>query len=57
MTIGQEGEVWGVHFAYARGDGGRVIEFAEISDQMRAGRTAMVERDATWDGTDPVRRS
>ena len=56
MTIGQEGEIWGVHFAYARGDGGRVIAFAAISDQMRAGRQATVERDAGWDGADPIVR-
>ena len=53
MTIGQEGDIWGVHFAYARGDGGRVIEFAKISDEMRAGRAAAVAHAAAWDGTNP----
>lgn len=56
MTIGQEGDIWGVHFAYLRGDAGRVIELAQLPEQMRTGRQAGIDEAATWDGTNPIRR-
>lgn len=55
MTVGQEGSLWGIRFAYLRGDGGRVIELADLPDQVRAGRQKGIDEAASWDGTDPVR--
>ena len=55
MTVGQQGELWGIRFAYLRGDAGRVIELADLSDQVRRGRQKGIDEAAAWDGTDPVR--
>ena len=55
MTIGQEGDIWGVHFAYLRGDAGRVIEMASLPESMRTGRARGIAEAAAWDGTNPVR--
>lgn len=55
MTIGQEGDIWGVHFAYLRGDAGRIIELAQLPDAMKAGRQRGVDEAAMWDGNDPIR--
>lgn len=55
MEVGQEGALWGIRFAYLRGDAGRVIELADLPEQVRAGRQKGIDEAATWDGTDPVR--
>lgn len=55
MTIGQEGDIWGVHFAYLRGDAGRVIELAQLPEPMRQGRARGIAQAADWDGIDPLR--
>jgi len=55
MTIGQEGEIWGIHFAYLRGDAGRVIELAQLPEAMQASRQAGIGEAADWDGTRPIR--
>ena len=55
MEVGQEGALWGIRFAYLRGDAGRVIELADLPDQVRAGRQHGIDEAASWDGTDPVR--
>ncbi len=55
MTVGQEGALWGIRFAYLRGEGGRVIELADLPDHVRAGRQAGIAEAASWDGVDPVR--
>lgn len=56
MSVGQQGSLWGIRFAYLRGDAGRVIELGDLSDQVRAGRQQGVEEAASWDGSDPIRR-
>ena len=55
MEVGQEGALWGIRFAYLRGDAGRVIELADLPDQVRAGRQHGIDEAASWDGTAPVR--
>jgi len=55
MEVGQEGDIWGVHFAYLRGDAGRVIELAQLPEQMRIGRQRGIDEAAAWDGADPIR--
>lgn len=50
MEIGQEGEIWGVRFAYMRGDAGRVIELAQLPEKMRIGRQRGIDEANTWDG-------
>lgn len=55
MTVGQAGELWGIRFAYMRGDAGQVIEFAELPDQVRVGRQKGIEEAADWDGENPIR--
>ena len=55
MEIGQEGDVWGVHFAYLRGDSGRVIELAQLPEKMRVSRQRGIDEAAVWDGSDPIR--
>lgn len=55
MEVGQHGSLWGIRFAYLRGDGGRVIELADLPGQVRAGRQKGIDEAVTWDGTDPVR--
>jgi len=55
MRIGQEGDIWGVHFAYLRGDAGRVIELAQLPESMRTGRNRGIAEAAAWDGSDPIR--
>lgn len=57
MTMAQEGDIWGVHFAYLRGDAGRIIELAYLPEDMRAGRERAIAQSAAWDGTDPIRVS
>jgi catechol 2,3-dioxygenase-like lactoylglutathione lyase family enzyme len=56
MSIGQEGVIWGVQFAYLRGDAGRIIELAQLPDEMRTGRQRGIDEAASWDGTNPIRR-
>ena len=48
MTIGQEGDIWGVHFAYLRGDAGRVIELAELPEEMRVARQQGIDAAKDW---------
>lgn len=55
MAMGQEGSLWGIRFAYLEGDGGRVIEFADLPRQLRDGRPKAIAEAAAWDGSDPVR--
>ena len=55
MEIGQEGDIWGVRFSYLRGDAGRVIELAQLPEQIHAGRQRGINEAAAWDGTDPIR--
>ncbi|MEM7094183.1 MAG: VOC family protein [Actinomycetota bacterium] len=55
MTVGQDGSIWGIDFAYLRGAHGQVLELARLSERRRAGRDAAIAEAATWDGTDPLR--
>lgn len=55
MEVGQEGALWGIRFAYLRGDAGRVIELADLPEPVRSGRQKGIDEAAAWDGTDPVR--
>ncbi len=57
MTVGQQGALWGIRFAYLRGEGGRVIELADLSERSRTGRASAIAEASAWDGTDPVRVS
>lgn len=56
MTVAQEGEIWGIDFAYLLGPGARVIELARLSDERRAMRNGAIAAAADWDGIDPFRR-
>lgn len=56
MTVAQEGAIGGIRFAYLRGDGGRVIELADLPQQARHRQREAAERSRTWDGADPIRR-
>lgn len=56
MTIGQQGVIWGVRFAYLRGDSGRIIEMASLPEAMKTGRAKGAAEAAEWDGIDPIRR-
>jgi catechol 2,3-dioxygenase-like lactoylglutathione lyase family enzyme len=55
MTVGQHGALWGIRFAYLRGDAGRVIEFGDLPPAIREGRDRAIAATAEWDGTDPIR--
>lgn len=55
MAVGQEGSLWGIDFAYLRGDGGRVIEMANLPEEVLTQRQKAIDEAATWDGVDPVR--
>lgn len=55
LTVGQHGSLWGIRFAYLRGDSGRVIELGDLSDEIRAGRDKAIAEAAVWDGADPIR--
>ncbi len=55
MTVGQEGSLWGIRFAYLRGDNGRVLELGDLPKKVRAGRQVGIDEAASWDGTDPIR--
>lgn len=56
MTIAQDGDIWGVDFAYLLGPGGRVIELARLGAERRTMRAGAIAAAAEWDGTDPFRR-
>jgi catechol 2,3-dioxygenase-like lactoylglutathione lyase family enzyme len=55
MEVGQHGALWGIRFAYLRGESGRVIELADLPDAVRDRRGDAVAEAAAWDGSDPVR--
>jgi len=55
MTVGQEGSLWGIRFAYLRGDNGRVLELADLPEKVRAGRQVGIDEAASWDGTNAIR--
>ena len=55
MRVGQEGALWGIRFAYLRGDNGRVIELGDLPPKVRAGRQTGIGEAAMWDGSDPIR--
>ena len=55
MTLAQDGEIFGIEFAYLSGDGGRVIELARLSERRHEARRAAIADAATWDGDDPLR--
>jgi hypothetical protein len=48
MTLGQDGQIWGVEFSYLLGDGGRVIELADLPDDMRTARHRAIASAAQW---------
>ena len=56
MTMAQDGRIWGIDFAYLRGEGGRVIELGRLDEKGQARRRAGIEAAAAWDGSDPFRR-
>jgi len=55
MTLAQDGEIWGIDFAYLLGSGGRVIELARLGDERRKMRDETIAAARSWDGTDPLR--
>lgn len=55
FTVGQEGALAGIRFAYLRGPGGLVIEFGDLPDIVRSKRDEHIAKAAHWDGTDPIR--
>lgn len=55
LTVGQEGAIHGIRFAYLRGPSGMVVELGDIPDSMRDGRERQIEAAQAWDGADPVR--
>lgn len=55
FTVGQEGALAGIRFAYLRGPGGMVIELGDIPEAVREQRERHIAKSATWDGTDPIR--
>lgn len=56
LTVVQDGDIWGVDFAYLHGTDGQVIELARLSDERRTMRNAAIEAAASWDGQNPLIR-
>ena len=54
-TMGQEGSLGGIRFAYVRSPDGAVLEFGDLPEAVHQQRTRHIERAAAWDGTDPIR--
>lgn len=54
LTVEQQGDIWGVDFAYLRGSDGHVIELARLSEERRTMRNGAIEAAATWNGQDPL---
>ena len=55
LTVGQEGALSGIRFAYLRGPNGMVVELGDLPDAVRDGRERQIAAAASWDGSDPVR--
>jgi hypothetical protein len=50
LSVAQQGQIWGISFAYLQGEGGRLIELGDLSDDHRAGRQRGINTAAHWDG-------
>lgn len=55
LTVGQEGSLAGIRFAYLRGPSGMVVELGDIPDSLREARLRQIEAAKEWDGADPIR--
>jgi len=56
LTVMQEGDIWGVDFAYLHGTDGEVLELARLSEERRTMRNGAIEAAASWDGQNPLVR-